>query len=401
MHLAVVLGVVVAPVMGAAPDPGAPAPATLDGKALVERFECNRCHSGPQLAEPEPDKACVGCHAAIEAGTFEAPADVLHRWQEHIIDLTAVPSLAGIGQRLQRGWVADYLLRSNDLRPSMRATMPRFDMDADEARAIAKWLIPDDEATADEERWLSWPSRGRRVLETRGCATCHQMTGVAPLQISKIPVELDKEQLERGVMLAPDFRHTRTRFKREALVAWLLDPPAQKPDTPMPKLNLSRFEAEDAAAYLLEAPLGPVKEKPVPKRLEPLDRRVTFKEVSDAVFKKVCWHCHSEPDLALGDGGPGNTGGFGFEGRRVNLRDYASVMAGGLDDNGERKSLFRDVTEGPLEGTPRLLAHLLARQIEEAGGAVNGIRGMPLGLPSMPPEAIQLVETWIAQGRPE
>ena len=29
------------------------------------------------------------------------------------------------------------------------------------------------------------------------------------------------------------------------------------------------------------------------------------------------------------------------------------------------------------------------------------LRGMPLGLPSVTPEELQLVESWIAQGRPE
>jgi hypothetical protein len=28
------------------------------------------------------------------------------------------------------------------------------------------------------------------------------------------------------------------------------------------------------------------------------------------------------------------------------------------------------------------------------------VRGMPLGLPPLEPEQIQLVESWIAQGRP-
>jgi hypothetical protein len=29
------------------------------------------------------------------------------------------------------------------------------------------------------------------------------------------------------------------------------------------------------------------------------------------------------------------------------------------------------------------------------------VRGMPLGLPAVGPEEIQLVESWIAQGRPQ
>ncbi len=373
--------------------------APRSGAEWVQHYECNRCHEGPGLVEPTPDKACVGCHARIEAGTFEAPADVLHRWQTNIVDLTVVPSLASIGQRFKRDWVRDFLTKPHDLRPGLSATMPRFAMDDVAATAIAAWLVPS-ESTKEPARWLGWPTRGRRVLDTRGCGTCHTLDG-APLQVSAVRVPLEPAALERGVALAPDLRLVRDRFQREALVAWLMDPAAQKPGTPMPQLGLTRLEAEDIAAYLIEAPLGAPEVVPVPARLPVLERRVTFKEVSDRVFHRICWHCHSEPDLALGDGGPGNTGGFGFAPRRVNLRDYPSIMAGGLDDQGQRKSLFRKVEDGPLAGTPKILAHLLARQVEEAGGEVPGVRGMPLGLRAMSPEDIQLVESWIAQGRPE
>jgi hypothetical protein len=43
---------------------------------------------------------------------------------------------------------------------------------------------------------------------------------------------------------------------------------------------------------------------------------------------------------------------------------------------------------------------LLARHAEERGAATGEVRGMPLGYPALSLEDIQLVETWIAQGRP-
>jgi hypothetical protein len=49
---------------------------------------------------------------------------------------------------------------------------------------------------------------------------------------------------------------------------------------------------------------------------------------------------------------------------------------------------------------PWLVAAMYARHVEVAGGKVEGVRGMPLGLPPMTLEEIQLVETWISQGRP-
>jgi hypothetical protein len=50
---------------------------------------------------------------------------------------------------------------------------------------------------------------------------------------------------------------------------------------------------------------------------------------------------------------------------------------------------------------PRIVAHLWARHAEVAGTPVEGVTGMPLGLPPLPPEDIQLIETWIARGRPQ
>lgn len=371
------------------------------GADLAVAFECQRCHEGQGLPTPPPEKACVGCHAAIESGAFDAPPEVLARWQKHIVDLTAVPSLDA-AWRLRRDWVRGFLLEPHDLRPGLTASMPRLPLTEVQAAELAAWLVPDAPPNREDPRWFAWPSRARQAMVRTGCMTCHTMSGLAePIAPSKLPIALSAEALARGTMLAPDLRHARARLRQDVLVTWLLDPPAMKKGTAMPALGLSRAEAEDIAAFLLEEPLAPPAPASIPKRLPVLERRVTFAEVKDRVFHKVCWHCHSEPDLALGDGGPGNTGGFGFAPRGLSLRDYPSIAAGSVDADGVRRSVFKKLTDGPLAGTPRLLAHMLARQIEEAGGRVPGVRGMPLGLPSFSPEDIQLVESWIAQGRPE
>jgi hypothetical protein len=127
-----------------------------------------------------------------------------------------------------------------------------------------------------------------------------------------------------------------------------------------------------------------------------LTRRVSFEEVNDKVFMKICRHCHGDADALLGDGGPGNTGGFGFKPRGINFSHYRGVMSGRINDAGERESLFLPLKDG----TPRLLGALLARHSEYAGSPNPEVRGMPLGLPPLPAEQIQLVETWITQGRP-
>jgi hypothetical protein len=240
------------------------------------------------------------------------------------------------------------------------------------------------------------PAKGRELLEAKGCGSCHAFTGVAPFAMVA-PIQPGEKETRPAVSLAPDLRFARDRFRPAELVAWLRDPKAVKADTVMPLVPLSAAEARDLAAYILTTPLTPPEPRPLPARLPILTRRVKYAEVHDRIFRNTCRHCHSEPDYALGDGGPGNTGGFGFKPRGLNLGVYEGIAAGYLDEHNERRSVFSTMPDG----TPRLVAALLARQSEEAGQPNPAIRGMPLGLPALGPEEVQLLETWIAQGRPQ
>ena len=68
-----------------------------------------------------------------------------------------------------------------------------------------------------------------------------------------------------------------------------------------------------------------------------------------------------------------------------------------VGEDGERVSIFAPGNDG----VPRLITVLMARHVEEAGGLVDGVRGMPLGLEALPYEDINLVYSWIEQGRPQ
>jgi hypothetical protein len=169
-----------------------------------------------------------------------------------------------------------------------------------------------------------------------------------------------------------------------------------KADTPMPELPMPADEVRDIAAFVVTSNLEPPPVKKAPERLPLLTRKVGFDEVAEHIFRRSCWHCHGEPDYAVGDGGPGNTGGLGFRPRGLSLTDYESVASGYLDDKGERHSVFEKLADG----TPRLLAAVIARHDEEAGHARADVRGMPLGYPAVSSEDVQLLATWIDQGRP-
>ena len=168
-----------------------------------------------------------------------------------------------------------------------------------------------------------------------------------------------------------------------------------KPGTPMPSLGVSDAKAHALASYVWFAPLRDAPARAAPPLLPALARRVTWEEVDAQVFHHTCRHCHADASLALGDGGPGNTGGFGFAPRRLELATYEGVMSGVLRE-GERRSVF----DSDASGLPRIIHALRARQLEEAGAIDDGVRGMPLGHLAVSAEQLQLVTSWIASGRP-
>lgn len=367
------------------------------GARLVAELECNRCHDGTGTLAAKLNQDCSRCHRDILQGKLVAEPNALAAWQVRIRHFVDVPPLTFTAVKFRRSWLESYLLEPHDLRPGLEESMPRLALTQEQAAQVSAYLAG---ADGDVPALTTPPpallERGRKLLDTKGCGTCHRMTGVAPLEVSPLPYALPRDRMLRALRLAPDLRFARERLRPGYLERWLTNPIAVAPDAVMPNPELTPKEVRAITAYLLAAPLSLPKPKQF-TRLPLLTRRVPFSEVQERVFRDTCWHCHSEPDYAIGDGGPGNTGGFGFPGKGINLAQHEGVLAGYTDGSGERKSLF--LRESP--GTePRLIAALLARHAEESGNPVPGVRGMPLALPALPAEQIQLVESWIAQGRP-
>jgi hypothetical protein len=364
------------------------------GAALVREYECNRCHEGATAEPASLEKSCTGCHRQILEGKLDADPEDLERWQRRIHHFVALPSLARAGERLRSSWVERFLLEPHDLRPGLDETMPRLPLGREQARDIAASLAPRD--ATEPERPSGDPARGRALLEAKGCATCHRMSGVKALRAAPIPVKLSDARLAKAIRLAPDLARARERLLPGYFERWVAKPSAVDPDALMPDLPLTTAEARDLAAYVLTAPLEATPPKQPFQRLPLLTRPVPFAELKERVLRNTCWHCHADADYAIGDGGPGNTGGFGFPGRRIDLAEHDGVLSGFVDASGARKSLLAPGAGGESP----LVRALLARHAEEAGRPVAGVLGMPLGLPALPAEDIQLVESWIAQGRP-
>lgn len=390
------------------------------GRALVQKFECLRCHTTALqepptslnllgLLAPATEKACVGCHEKIIDRTFAAPAEALKKWDPLVKDLRFAPSLEQMA-RFRPSWLVSFLQKPHDLRPALRMKMPRLAINEADARDIATFLASNDKlpsagstAVAASHITKGNAEQGQKLLAAKGCMFCHRLSGGPTIAVQSPAMNLSPEKLERALALAPDLRHARARLSPAVLAAWIQTPSALKPTTEMPDIPMTVDEARDIATFLYTTPLAPLPKNDF-QRLPVLARPVKFDEVNAKVFHRTCWHCHSEPDFAIGDGGPGNSGGFGFAPKGIDLSSYQGVMSGFLDRsvnaaNPPRKSLF--LPSPAPGGEPRLLAALLARHREEGDGADTGpVRGMPLGLPPLSAEDIQLVETWIAQGRP-
>lgn len=359
-----------------------------DASDLIATFECARCHEVPKIAAAPRDKHCVGCHQDIHAGTFPVAAPDLERWQNRITSLRWAPSLAG-ADRLRRTWIREYLMKPHDVRPGLVAQMPRLAITEIDAARLAAHLGADEPPAATP---IGDAARGAALYRSLACARCHRFAGAAVDDEALHASGRDQvDPLGGSWALAPDLRHARARMDVAQIAAWIVAPRGA-----MPRLGVTDDDARALAAFIATTPLAALPPRTPVVRLPVLARSVGWDEVEAKVFKFVCWHCHAVPDYGRGDGGPGNSGGFGFAPRGLDLSTYTGISAGSLDDSGEPRSVFGKLDDG----TPRLVAHLLARHAEDAGGSVPGIRGMPLGLPPVSLEDIQLVESWITQGRP-
>lgn len=391
--------------------------ATPTPEAVFARLECNRCHEIEHVHAAPVNKQCAGCHVELASAAGDATklekgraeyGDAFDRFVRRTATLYVdVPPLAGLS-RFRASWLKSYLRNPYDLRPHLTESMPKLPLTDAELDVLARGLklTPDAPLPKPSRERLA---KGQALFEAKTCTTCHLLGNQRfPTQPEAL-FEFKRPAISLHAR-APDLRHARDRLNRDVVVKVLLDPKTVNPRAQMPKLGLSRSEAELLADFVLATPLA----EPIDDMFErdiSTSGPVRYEDVEARVFKKTCWHCHSNPDLADGDGGPGNTGGFGFKGLGLSFATYEEVMNGSIGPDGEYRSIFRLGTTG----VPVLLEVLRRRVHENARDFVkpgldgrretlalkeDGPLGMPLGLPALTAEDLALVEAWIAAGKP-
>ena len=335
------------------------------GKKLVEQFECSRCHEGTGVAGRRQNKHCIHCHQDILAGKFKAPAAVVAKWKPNVEKFRDVPSFTVDRQALRaRSGSSAIILEPKDLRPNLVQNMPRLKLSKEQARDIVTYLV---EGRARQTAPAAGPegdsttaassSRRRVAAPATSSAACRRSR--PSRNPAKAPKSSSARSLSRPICVTRAIACARNKSSQ-----WIIDPKSIKPDTLMTPSPLTPpRSAQHRGLRAHRVARSARRRSRISCGLPVLTRKVSFEEVNSKILMRTCRHCHGDPDSQLGDGGPGNTGGFGFKPRGLNLSHHRGAMSGLIDDHGERQSAFQ-----PLKnGTPRIIGALLARHAEEVG----------------------------------
>lgn len=172
---------------------------------------------------------CVACHRLPGAeGLPPRPA----------------PLLGDVGARLDPAALAAFLAHPAEFKPG--TLMPRTTLAAAEVSALAAYLGTLGRPRPEPELPAGSVEAGRRLYHAVGCVACHAADPSLALPVAageaRPPEPLGVVPLALGA-----------RYDRAALVRFLIDPLAARPDGRMPDSHLTPAEAADVAAYLQRA----------------------------------------------------------------------------------------------------------------------------------------------------
>ncbi len=406
-------------------DAAAKQQAEAEGREVLTRHQCNRCHEIEDLAAPARELHCTSCHTFLKglapaSDAFKKIASkygdgILERYQRNIVHLERVPSLTGVARRVRTDWIRDFLREPYDVRPALEESMIRHHLTEGEIRSVVRYLAARSSA-ADPYAPGYVPPRlperpsderiaaGQKLFVAKGCPTCHSFGN---LDLGGPPAALRK-QAGPSSTLAPNLRFARDRTHPDVMLDWLCDSTHLAPGTLMPAQNIGGDEAKALRDFLLWADpkVAPEEAATTPPLPPAATRPVSYEEMKEAVLGRVCVHCHMN-DFEK-DKGPGNKGGFGYQGTGLAMRTYEALVNGSVGPDGQRRSVL---VPPAGQSVPLILQVMLQRRAEEVRDHVETghdhvrphypagmMLGMPMGLPSMSDEQFGLLRAWIEQG---
>ncbi len=172
------------------------------------------------------DLRCGACHIT-QAGGINVP-----------------PSLSNAGDKFQTAWIEAYLKApsrrrwtSAGVRPVLR--MPNFLLSKDQARALAAFLSTQKDSTHVIKLSFELPlndsvkvAEGKQIFKEYACYGCHKIAG-------------------EGGEVGPDLNGVGRRLRPEYLAAFLQNPQAFIPGSPMKISDLWEEEVQALVAYLM------------------------------------------------------------------------------------------------------------------------------------------------------
>ena len=184
------------------------------GRMLVQQYNCRGCHivegHGGAIRDNIAKQIAGAGRSPEEAGSFSPP------------------NLIGEGQKVQPGWLFEFLMNPTPIRPWLGVRMPTFGFSDDETNAIVAYFAALDQATYPFESpgdyQLTAPQRA--AVDTLfspdyfNCGSCHVRGAQQP------------EGPPEG--WAPDFALAASRLRPEWIPKWLKNPSALMPGTKMP-----------------------------------------------------------------------------------------------------------------------------------------------------------------------
>lgn len=233
-----------------------------------EKFGCTVCHQGQGLATSAEkamvatefwdkpilpreyiESSCGSCHKE----RFVQGADRLNNGRDLIEDLGCVgchiigdfknnfsPSLNGLGEKVNRGWLLGWLKNPNDLKWNTR--MPDFLFNDDDAGALADFLMtfkefsykleqlpPELDVDSFSDEMIDF---GKARFREARCISCHSIN-------------------EKGGSLASEIGEVGSKVNKRWLYNFLKNPQEMQPGIPMPQFGFNEKELTAVVAYIM------------------------------------------------------------------------------------------------------------------------------------------------------